>query len=457
MSDLLLDLSRSRGLKKALGAAGVSLPLPEPLRRQPGPISSRPLEGRVVAVGVPGGARLSAALAEALPALGASIEVDGDAAPFRGPAEAFGRGVSTSGAGPLDGLVLDATGLAAPDELLALHTFFQPRLGRLSRSGKVVIIARRSAPIAARAVVGLAKSLGKELGKRGGTANVILAEDGADVSVAGPLGFFLSSKSAFVSGQVVTVRPGGAPSRPRSLDGKVAVVTGAARGIGRDTVRALAAEGAWVLCVDRPDDDAETSRVARALGGAALGLDVTDPAAGDKLRAALGDRSIDVLVHNAGVTRDKTLARMKPADFSLAVDVSLGAVVRITERVLAEGRLSKGGRVIALSSIAGIAGNLGQTNYAAAKAGVIGYVESLAARLAEQEITVNAIAPGFIETRMTAAVPLFIREAGRRLSSLGQGGQPSDVADAITFLATPAAAGITGQVLRVCGQSFLGA
>lgn len=457
MSDFLLDLSRNRGLKKALAAAGVSPPLPEPLRRQPGPVAARPLEGRVVGVGVPDGARVVATLAAALPALGASVEVAGDASPFRGPAEAYGRQVATSGDGALDGLVLDATGLERADDLVALHAFFQPRVARLARSGKVVVVARAGAPIVARAVVGLAKSLGKELGKRGGTANVILVRDGADASVAGPLAFFLSSKSAFVSGQVLTVGPGGAPSRPRSLDGQVAVVTGAARGIGKDTARALAAEGAWVLCVDRPDDDAETSKVARSIGGGALGLDVTDPAAAEKLLSALGDRAIHVLVHNAGVTRDRTLARMKEADFSLAIDVSLGGVVRITERVLEAKRLAKGGRVIALSSIAGIAGNLGQTNYAAAKAGVIGYVESLAQRVAADGVTVNAIAPGFIETRMTAVVPLFIREAGRRLSSLSQGGLPADVADAITFLATPAAGGVTGQVLRVCGQSFLGA
>lgn len=462
MADLLLELSRNQGLKRALRAAGVSAPLPEPLRRERGPLSARPLDGRLVAVSSPAGSRVTASLAAALPEWGADVEVDGDQAPFKGPAEAFGRKVAASGGGALGGLVFDATTLDSPDELVALHAFFQPRLARLERCGRAVIVARApgastGASIVARAVVGLAKSLAKELGKRGGTANVVLVRDGAEASALGPIAFFLSARSAFVSGQPLTVGPGGDAPRPRSLDGKVAVVTGAARGIGADTARALAAEGAWVLAVDRPDDDTETSRVAREVGGAPLGLDVTDPEAPRKLLSALGARRVDVLVHNAGVTRDKTLARMKAADFSLTVDVSLGGVVRITEALVKDGRLAPGARVVLLSSIAGIAGNLGQTNYAAAKAGAVGYVEALSARLSGERITVNAIAPGFIETRMTAVVPLFIREAGRRLSSLGQGGLPRDVADAITFLATPAAGGVTGQVLRVCGQSFLGA
>jgi 3-oxoacyl-[acyl-carrier protein] reductase len=163
-----------------------------------------------------------------------------------------------------------------------------------------------------------------------------------------------------------------------------------------------------------------------------------------------------VVVHNAGVTRDKTLARMKPELWDQAVDINLGAVVRITQ-VLLEGTLRDEGRIVCLSSVAGIAGNMGQTNYAASKRGIIGYIENLAPAVAKRGITVNAIAPGFIETRLTAAMPVAIREVARRLSALGQGGQPRDVAEAITFLSTPGADGITGRVLRVCGGAFVGA
>jgi 3-oxoacyl-[acyl-carrier protein] reductase len=148
---------------------------------------------------------------------------------------------------------------------------------------------------------------------------------------------------------------------------------------------------------------------------------------------------------------------MKAEQWELAVDINLGAVVRITDTLIARGLLRDGGRVVCLSSVAGIAGNVGQTNYAASKAGIIGFVRALAPRLASRGITVNAIAPGFIETRMTAAIPMMIREAGRRLSALGQGGQPEDVGQAIAFLSQPAAVGITGQILRVCGGALIGA
>jgi 3-oxoacyl-[acyl-carrier protein] reductase len=136
--------------------------------------------------------------------------------------------------------------------------------------------------------------------------------------------------------------------------------------------------------------------------------------------------------------------------------VNLAAVVRITDALLLRA-LRDGGRIVCLSSVSGIAGNVGQTNYSASKAALIGYVDALGTQLAPRGITANAIAPGFIETRMTAAIPMMIREAGRRLSALGQGGLPEDVAQAITFLASPGAQGITGTTLRVCGGALIGA
>ena len=172
----------------------------------------------------------------------------------------------------------------------------------------------------------------------------------------------------------------------------------------------------------------------------------------DAVRALGG---VDVIVHNAGITRDKTLARMKPELWDQVMEINLVAVLRTTAAL--EPMLRDHGRIVCLSSIAGISGNMGQTNYAASKAGIIGFVRSTAERLADRGVTVNAIAPGFIETRMTAAIPIAIREVGRRLSALGQGGLPEDVAQAITFLATPGAHGITGRTLRVCGGAFLGA
>jgi 3-oxoacyl-[acyl-carrier protein] reductase len=213
------------------------------------------------------------------------------------------------------------------------------------------------------------------------------------------------------------------------------------------------------VCLDRPADDARAAEVAHEIGGELLALDLTDGSAPATVAAHLRERhgGVDILVHNAGVTRDRTLARMPAEQWTAVIDVNLSAMARLDDALDAAGLLRDGGRVVALSSVSGIAGNLGQTNYAASKAGVIGYVRARAQALAARGVTVNAVAPGFIETRLTAAMPALVREAGRRLSALGQGGLPGDVAEVITFLSTPGAAGINGAVLRVCGGALVGA
>ncbi len=165
---------------------------------------------------------------------------------------------------------------------------------------------------------------------------------------------------------------------------------------------------------------------------------------------------VDIVVHNAGITRDKRLMNMKRDGFASAIAVNLTAPERITAELLSQGLVNPNGRIVGVASIAGIAGNLGQTNYAASKAGVIGLVESLADEL-EDGITINAVAPGFIETKMTAAVPFATREVGRRLNALSQGGLPVDVAETIAWYANPASTAVNGNVVRVCGQMMLGA
>jgi 3-oxoacyl-[acyl-carrier protein] reductase len=167
-------------------------------------------------------------------------------------------------------------------------------------------------------------------------------------------------------------------------------------------------------------------------------------------------------VHNAGITRDKLLANMDDARWDAVLAVNLRAQLELNAALLggvgtADAPLRAGGRLVSVSSTSGIAGNRGQTNYAASKAGVIGMVRALAPRAAGQGITVNAVAPGFIETEMTAAMPFGTREAGRRINSLHQGGEPVDVAETVAWLAEPGSGGVTGQVVRVCGQSLLGA
>jgi 3-oxoacyl-[acyl-carrier protein] reductase len=335
-------------------------------------------------------------------------------------------------------------------------------------SGRVAILGRTpgacdSAASAAvqSALEGFSRSLAKEIGKKGATADLLRVGFGAELALAPLLRFFLSPRSAFISAQVLSIEV--TPENPaawpliRPLASKVALVTGAARGIGQATAELLAGEGAHVICLDRPQDGQAAQQLAKQIGGSALLFDLGEAGAAGGLAQAIREKhgGLDVLVHNAGITRDKTLQRMSTAQWDQALDVNLGAVLRIDEAL--GGLLRDGGREICLTSVAGIAGNVGQTNYAAAKAGLIGYVKRRAADLSARRITVNAVAPGFIETRLTSAMPVFVREAGRRLSALGQGGQPRDVAEAITFLASPGAAGITGSVLRVCGGGFIGA
>lgn len=474
MSDFLLELGRNPAAKRLIQSAGLPIPMPEALARPKGAYPERPLEDRNVLVA--GKGALGNVIARALVTAGANplIASDDLAPAFADPGEAYGRRArvvpaSAAESEKVHALVLDATGFSSIDDLRELYGFFHAWVGRIGRSGRAVIVGRphdtagSTGEAAARAALdGFTRSLAKEIGRKGATANLILVEEGADERAGAVLRFLLSPASAFISAQPLRVSArvpfdGVAPSS-RSLEGKVALVTGAARGIGAATAERLALEGARVACLDRPDDAGPLSQVARSIGGAALAFDVTDPKAPEAIAEALTRDfgGVDIVVHNAGITRDKTLARMSDKLWDITIDVNLGAVERI-HKALAGGPLRDGGRVVCLSSIAGIAGNMGQTNYAASKAGIIGLVRRLSSELAGRGITVNAIAPGFIETRLTAAIPVVIREFGRRLSALGQGGQPEDVANAITFLSTPGAAGLTGNVLRVCGGALIGA
>lgn len=478
MSDFLLENQAARKLIQTLG---LPVPVPARLRRAKGPWDERPLHDDDIVVGAAAGGAMADALARTLTMAGASPWVTRPelAAAFAEPGEAFGRPaklieLAEGGAGlpegmRVRGLVFDATNLSDPSELRALYDFFHPLVNRVMPCGRVVVIGRpptsfESAAAAAThaGLEGFARSVAKELGKRGSTAHVVYVERGAEDRTAGVLRFLLSARSAFVSGQPLTVTSDAKSKSDvrwvRGLGGKVALVTGAARGIGEATAELLAAEGAHVVCLDRPADDALVSQVARKVGGSVLLADLGSPDATqiivDALRKEHG--GVDIVVHNAGITRDKTLGKMKPEAWDQAIEVNLASVARITAALL-EGTLRDDGRVICLSSVAGIAGNVGQTNYAASKAGIVGYVRRLAKHTASRGITVNAIAPGFIETRLTAAIPVMIREAGRRLSNLGQGGLPKDVGEAISFLSSSGAHGVTGQVLRVCGGALIGA
>jgi 3-oxoacyl-[acyl-carrier protein] reductase len=315
---------------------------------------------------------------------------------------------------------------------------------------------------ARQALEGLVRSVAKEL-RNGGTANLLFVPAGAEAAVPGPVRFFLSGRSAYVDGQVVTLAAGDVPAgedEDRPLSGRVAVVTGAARGIGASIARVMARDGAHVVAVDVPAAGQSLAEVANGIGGTAVQLDITAPDAAQRLIAHLRERhgGVDVVVHNAGITRDKLLVNMDAARWNSVMAVNLQAQLDTTQALLdAEGVLERGARVVCVSSQSGIAGNRGQTNYAASKAGVIGMVRAWAPAFAERGATINAVAPGFIVTEMTAEMPFGTREIGSRINSLQQGGLPVDVAETIAWLSQPSAAGVNGQVVRVCGQSFLGA
>jgi 3-oxoacyl-[acyl-carrier protein] reductase len=370
------------------------------------------------------------------------------------------------------GLVFDATGITAPTELKALYEFFTPVLRNLGPSGRVVVVGttpdetgNAHEHIAQRALEGFTRSLGKEM-RRGATVSLVYLSAAAKAGATGlesTMRFILSAKSTYVDGQVFWV--GADDSAPpadwdKPLDGKVAVVTGSARGIGATIAEVFARDGAKVVAIDVEQAGEALTETATRVGGTALALDVTAPDAVDKITAHLQEHyagRADILVNNAGITRDKLLANMDRARWDAVIAVNLLAPQRLTEGLVANGTIGEGGRIIGLSSIAGIAGNRGQTNYATTKAGMIGLTDALSPQLAAKGITINAVAPGFIETKMTAAIPMATREASRRLNSLFQGGQPVDVAELIAYFASPASNAVTGNTIRVCGQALLGA
>ncbi|WP_165987902.1 3-oxoacyl-ACP reductase [Streptomyces sp. YIM 98790] len=461
----------------AFAAKRLGLPRPEPLRRyRPG----QPLLAGPAVLGGADGGRLGTRLRALLDSCGVQVREPGGTGGSEESGGSGGNGGAPGASGrPAErpaALVFDATGITGSGQLRALHGFFHPLIRSLAPCGRVVVLgtpperaARPAEATAQRALEGFVRSVGKEL-RRGATAQLLLVPPGAEDACESTLRFLLSARSAYVSGQPLSVTGGGAADAPedweRPLAGRTALVTGASRGIGAVIAETLHRDGARVLCLDLAAQRADLAAVAARSGGLEpLELDIAAEDAPGALERAVRERSpegIDIVVHNAGITRDKTLGRMDTGRWDSVLAVNLTAVERLNERLLSGsgrggGVLRDGGRIVCTSSIAGIAGNVGQTNYAASKAGLIGHVQALAPVAAERGITVNAVAPGFIETRMTAAVPLLIREAGRRMNSMRQGGQPVDVAEAVAYFASPGSGGVTGQVLRVCGQSLLGA
>ena len=442
MSDRYLNLVNSP-VGSAV-ATRVGLPKPVVLRRYK---AGDPLVAGPVLVGATNG-KPKAALTKLVAATGVEVRTEA------GDDDRWGA------------LILDATAVQTPGDLAGLREFLSGRLRGLLPCGRVLVLGRAAdgaditVDASRQALDGIVRSLGKEL-QRGSTANLLLVEDEASLVTA--IRFFLSGKSAYVDGQPLRLGSGIAPAPAdwdQPLAGKTALVTGAARGIGAAIAGVLARDGAKVIVADLQQAGEALAKVANRVGGTTLHLDVAAANAPEKLLAHLEAQTdgLDILVHNAGITRDKLLANMKPEQWDSVIAVNLQSQLAINEALLASSALNGQSRVVCLSSTTGFSGNRGQTNYGATKAGVIGLVRASAqAFAAHGDSTINAVAPGFIDTEMTAKMPLATREVARRLSSLQQAGLPIDVAEAVSFLSSPGAGGINGQTLRVCGQNLVGA
>jgi 3-oxoacyl-[acyl-carrier protein] reductase len=449
----------------------IGLPSPVTLERYE---RGQPVVSGPVLLGAAPGARLGGATARVLAAIDADVHTSLDEHVRTAAADAsLEAKVWGPEAAPEEqtfkALVFDASGIESSEQLRDLWAFFAPAIRRVRKSGRVIVLGTTPADCerprqatAQRAIEGFVRSIGKEV-RKGATAQLIQVGSKAESQLESTLRFYLSPKSAYVSGPVVRI--GATALNADGIDwelplaGKFALVTGASRGIGKAIATVLARDGAHVIGLDVPGLHRELEDTIGELGGSTLVLDITDDDAPARIATGLVEDhgGVDVVVHNAGATRDKTLGRMDEDRWNMVLGINLTAQERIDDELLAREVIRENGRIVCVSSMSGIAGNAGQTNYATSKAGVIGMVESMRVPLGKKGLTINAVAPGFIETQMTAAMPIATREAGRRMNSLAQGGLPVDVAETIAWFASPASGGVNGNVVRVCGQSLIGA
>jgi 3-oxoacyl-[acyl-carrier protein] reductase len=364
------------------------------------------------------------------------------------------------------GMLLDATHYQSVEDLQGLKTLFSHASKRIAKSGRIIIIGRNPSNITdvqqasiMESLNGFTRSLAKELGKNAITVNLLYIADTLTDSASTVINFFLSDRASYITGQPLYLNNATAVKQDWELPlaGQLALVTGAAQGIGAAIAATLTRDGATVIGLDIPPAKNALEATLAPLQGIAVATDITSAQAVTDIAAVLDGKKLDIIVHNAGVTRDKTLSRMPEHFWDMALNINLLAPISVNKGLEEQNLLSDQARIICISSISGIAGNVGQTNYAASKSGVVGYVRKQAESWGESGRTINAIAPGFIETQMTDDIPFMTREVGRRMNSLSQGGKPQDVAEGVALFAQPGSNGLNGQVLRVCGQSLIGA
>jgi 3-oxoacyl-[acyl-carrier protein] reductase len=453
MTDYFLELSKNPWAQKIVAKLPINVSLPPVLKRKNSPWNQRELTDKTifyVNVG-PANNAGTTTLLKTVTDLGGELVHE----------------VSDK---KVDALVFNLNKGTKVEDLTSLYQAIHDTIKKMRKSGRLLIHWQKEAKNEAMeaALSALIKSIGRELGKYGSTANLILSDGKAATAVTQTtLAWLLSDRSAFISGQVFHVEAQHPQtqvehSQQGLLAGRTAIITGAARGIGLVIAQYFRCEGAKIIGIDHPSQEEALTTAMKDIGAEVMLQDLANPQAVANIKNLInnGPGQIDIMIHNAGITKDRTIANMPTVDWERVMQINYNFPSKMTMELLKPGSaiiplIKEGGRIVNISSIVGIAGNFGQTNYAAAKGALIGHTKDLHKQ--KSGANINAIACGFIETKMTEKIPPVMREIARRMNALKQGGLPEDVAEAVVFLCSELGSGISGQTIRVCGLHPAGA
>lgn len=388
-----------------------------------------------------------------------------------------------SSRGTFSALVLNTQHYRSPEALEALFNDCQALLPLLGKRAHILLLSPEKTLIHTthqqrylQAFTALTKSLAKEIAPEATTINHLRLYDNRHQSLPALLRYFLSNRSSYVTGQCVSAGQIPAASRwakktatnsaaplaasnpephPASNNAKkpLVLLTGAAGGIGQAIAHRLAADNFRTILVDQPREKFALRYLAEKTGGIPLSLDLTRPNSAGTLAECIDEQGgqLQSLIHNAGIIRDRLFKKMDPQDWESVLDTNLWAPINITEALLKEKKLADQARIVLMSSVMALSGNRGQTQYCLAKAGLIGFMQDIAPQIAKSGMTINTVAPGFIDTPMTQKLPKRIREIAKRCNAFAQAGRPEDVAEAVALCCQPTADYFSGNILRVCG------